>query len=90
MEHSLDHAGAFGARNAQPVVNDVGQVGTGQRARLQSVRTGNPRISHNLSPPPEMRHPALVITLPQSPGLGNSAFARISLPFNSEARPLPK
>ena len=93
MEHALDQAGALGARQAQAVMDNVGQIGAGQRARMKTVvRTRDTRIRHRNLRPQKIRlapH-SQVVTLPQTTPVYKLTFARFPNRFNSEARPRPK
>jgi hypothetical protein len=48
-KHALDQAGGFRARQAKLAMDDIRQIGPGQRARMQATivpRTGDTRVSH--------------------------------------------
>jgi hypothetical protein len=53
VEHALDEAGGFRARQAEAAMNDVGEIRTRQSVRSVSilVEPRDPEIGHDILPP---------------------------------------
>jgi hypothetical protein len=70
VEDALNDAGAFGARQAKAIVDDIRQIGAGQRACVKTiVRSSDTRVGHNIlhpfvatSAPPRSRRYAIANT----------------------------
>src|SRR5690348_4254508 len=82
VQHTLDHAGGFGARQAELAMHDVGQVGARQGTVGFSVVVVQPRdaeIGHSLSPVLSDEAPRRRFTfVTKSNRVDNSTFRRIA------------
>jgi hypothetical protein len=69
VQHALDDAGGFGARQAELAMDDVGQVGARQRAVASaSLLMRDPAIRHfsppfESAPPPQFNYTYVTETL---------------------------